>query len=112
MARYALRARSASRRLFLKHAAAVAAGGTLFGAGARVVGAQVCPDGAGDVALVNGRFLTLDSKNTVAGAVTIRGGRFAEVGTVGQLRPCAKTIDLKGATVIPGLIDSHVHFIR
>ena len=26
--------------------------------------------------------------------------------------PCAQTINLRGATVIPGLIDSHVHYLR
>jgi hypothetical protein len=81
-------------------------------AAASAASALVCPDGTQDVALINGRFLTLDSKNTVAGALTIRNGRIAEVGTVGTLRPCAQTIDLQGRTVIPGLIDSHVHFIR
>jgi predicted amidohydrolase YtcJ len=113
MARHIRAQRPLSRREFLKGAAAVATSGTFFGAGARVADAQlVCPDGVGDIALINGRFLTLDSKNTVAGAVTIRAGRFEEVTTVGPLRPCARVIDLKGATVIPGLIDSHVHFIR
>src|SRR6185312_16799362 len=60
----------------------------------------------------NGNFLTMDDKDSVVSAVTIRGGRIAEVGTAGTLGPCAQTIDLHGATVIPGLIDSHVHFIR
>src|SRR5262249_11092184 len=106
---------------FIKGAAAgaaVAAGGAALFRSNDVVPlvsaafAPVCPDGTQDVALVNGRFLTLDKNNTVVGAVTIRNGRFAEIGTVGTLRPCAQTIDLQGRTVIPGLIDSHVHFIR
>ena len=110
-----------SRRDFIKGAAAgaaVAAGGAALFRTDDVVplvnaaSAPVCPDGTQDVALVNGRFLTLDKNNTVVGAVTIRNGRFAEIGTVGTLRPCAQTIDLQGRTVIPGLIDSHVHFIR
>jgi predicted amidohydrolase YtcJ len=110
-----------SRRDFIKGAAAgaavVAGGAALLGGAdtmpvASAASAPVCPDGSQDVALINGRFLALDSKNTVAGALTIRGGRIAEVGTVGTLRPCAQTIDLQGRTVIPGLIDSHVHFIR
>ena len=29
-----------------------------------------------------------------------------------RLGPCGRTINLKGATVIPGLIDTHVHFLR
>ncbi|HEY7165722.1 MAG TPA: amidohydrolase family protein [Candidatus Binatia bacterium] len=110
-----------SRRDFIKGAAAgaavVAGGSALLGAEhavplASAAGVPVCPDGTEDVALVNGRFLTLDKDNTVVGAVTIRNGRFAEIGTIGTLRPCAQTIDLQGRTVIPGLIDSHVHFIR
>jgi predicted amidohydrolase YtcJ len=110
-----------SRRDFIKGAAAgaaVAAGGAALFRNSDIVplvsaaSAPVCPDGTQDVALVNGRFLTLDKNNTVVGALTIRNGRFAEIGTVGTLRPCAQTIDLQGRTVIPGLIDSHVHFIR
>jgi predicted amidohydrolase YtcJ len=69
-------------------------------------------DGSRDIALVNGRILTMDAKNTVASAVAIRNGRFAEIGHADDLGRCSRTINLRGATVIPGLIDSHVHFIR
>jgi len=70
-------------------------------------------DGLPDLALVNGRFLTMDDKDSVVSAVAIRNGRIAEVGRDAQtIGPCAETINLRGATVIPGLIDSHVHFIR
>ena len=55
----------------------------------------------------------MDDKDSVVSAVSIRNGRIAEVGRHAQaLGPCAQTINLRGATVIPGLIDSHVHFIR
>jgi predicted amidohydrolase YtcJ len=118
-----------SRRDFIK-GAAVAAGGTVLGgvaAGAATggdatvlgnpprsvgKGPSAC-DGSQDLALVNGKFLTMDDKNSVVSAVAIRNGRIAEVGRHAQaIGPCAQTIDLRGATVIPGLIDSHVHFIR
>ena len=70
-------------------------------------------DGSQDVALINGKFLTLDDKNSVVSAVAIRNGRIAEVGRHAQtIGPCAQTINLRGATVIPGLIDSHVHYLR
>src|ERR1043166_6379895 len=110
-----------SRRDFIKGAmagaAAVAATGSVIpreaeAARAPTVTAPVCLDGTGDIALINGRFLTLDNVNTVVGAITIRGGRIAEVGTVGTLGPCSQTIDLGGRTVIPGLIDDHVHYLR
>jgi predicted amidohydrolase YtcJ len=109
-----------SRRDFIKGAAAgaaVAATGTGLirsteAARAPTVTPPVCLTGSGDIALINGRFLTLDKNNTIVGAVTIRNGRFAEIGTVGTLGPCSQTIDLQGRTVIPGLIDDHVHFIR
>ena len=70
-------------------------------------------DGSQDLALINGRFLTMDDKNSVVSAVAIRNGRIAEVGRHAQaIGPCAQTINLRGATVIPGLIDSHVHYLR
>ena len=40
------------------------------------------------------------------------GDRIVEVGRGRSVRGCKRTIDLRGATVIPGLIDSHQHFIR
>jgi predicted amidohydrolase YtcJ len=109
-----------SRRDFIKGAAAGAvatAGGAGLMRGAEAARAPTPPPaavcvGPGDLALVNGNFLTMDANDSVVSAVTIRGGRIAEVGTAGTLGPCAQTIDLHGATVIPGLIDSHVHFIR
>jgi predicted amidohydrolase YtcJ len=118
--------RGMSRRDFVKGAAtgaALAAGGaTLAGkaqagttrkatVAAEAKGPDVC-DGSRDVALVNGRFLTLDGSDSVVSAVAIRDGRIAETGHAQALGPCSTTINLKGATVIPGLIDSHVHFIR
>jgi predicted amidohydrolase YtcJ len=112
-----------SRRDFIKGAALAAGGAVLAGtASGTVVGdaaaaatsslAKGC-DGLQDLALVNGRFLTMDDKDSVVPAVAIRNGRIAEVGRHAQaIGPCAQTINLRGATVIPGLIDSHVHFIR
>ena len=110
-----------SRREFFKGAAAgVAAGAAAFAAGGTMLGntaraapgpSSVC-DGSRDINLVNGRFLTMDRENSVASAVAIRDGRIVEVGRAGALGPCSRTINLHGATVIPGLIDSHIHFSR
>jgi len=116
-----------SRRDFIK-SAATAAGATVLGGAATATAAEVTmlgnapgPMGKGpslcddsqDLALINGKFLTLDDKNSVVSAVAIRNGRITEVGRHAQaIGPCAQTINLRGATVIPGLIDSHVHFIR
>src|SRR5262245_29128274 len=117
-----------SRRDFIR-GAVVAAGGTVLGGAAAAAtaaqvtvlgnapgpmrkGSLVC-DGSQDLALINGKFLTLDDKNSVVSAVAIRNGRIAEVGRHAQaIGPCAQTINLRGATVIPGLIDSHVHYLR
>jgi predicted amidohydrolase YtcJ len=115
-----------SRRDFIKGAALAAGGAVLGGAASGTVvedaaaagasslgkGPSAC-DGLQDLALINGRFLTMDDKDSVVSAVAIRNGRIAEVGRHTQaIGPCAQTINLRGATVIPGLIDSHVHFVR
>jgi predicted amidohydrolase YtcJ len=105
-----------SRRRFLGTAAgagmAVAAGGT-SPASATVVFAQTPPPGgaARDLALVNGRIHTMDARNSIATMVTIRNGRFATVG--GAARPPSDTqvIDLRGRTVVPGLIEGHIHSV-
>jgi len=70
-------------------------------------------DDARDLHLVNGRFVTMDKKNTVASEVTIQNGRFEAVGKAANLKlsPCTKTIDLHGRTAVPGLIDNHNHIV-
>ena len=64
--------------------------------------------GARDLRIVNGRIHTMDVRDTVVSAVTIRQGRFVADAEVG---PCTRVIDVKGRTVVPGLIDNHNHFV-
>jgi predicted amidohydrolase YtcJ len=69
-----------------------------------------------DTILINGKIVTLDDRSPMGEALAIRDGRVAAFGTTAEIRklagPKSKVIDLKGRTVIPGLIDSHMHAIR
>lgn len=69
-----------------------------------------------DTVLVNGKIVTVDARSSVVSAVAIREGTIAAVGTDAEIRrlagSSARMIDLGGRTVIPGLIDSHIHAIR
>ena len=98
-----------SRRELFERAAAgamVLAGGAA--AGPRRVAAQAAA--SGDLVLVNGKFV--DGRGQVATLLTIRNGRIVSVGTPAPVAPDARTIDLGGRTVIPGLFDAHVHYTR
>ena len=63
-----------------------------------------------DLLLSNGRFV--DGRGIVGSALTIRNGRIAGVGAARDLGPAARTINLGGRTVVPGLFDAHVHYTR
>jgi len=67
-----------------------------------------------DLILHNGAIWTVDSQNSIAQAVAIRGGKFAVVGSnraALKLRgPQTQVIDLRGQFVTPGFNDNHVHF--
>src|SRR5690242_671810 len=63
-----------------------------------------------DVLLINGRVHTMDSGRRVVSQVLIRNGRFEMVGDRISARN-ARRIDLKGRTVIPGIIDAHNHIV-
>jgi predicted amidohydrolase YtcJ len=69
-----------------------------------------------DLVLTNGRIVTLDARSWIADSVAVRGDRIVAVGSAAEVRaaagPATRTIDLGGRTVIPGLIDSHIHAIR
>lgn len=71
---------------------------------------------APDAVLVNGNVLSGDRNFSIQQALAIREGRIAALGTTPDIRqlagPRTQIIDLQGRTVIPGLIDSHIHAIR
>jgi predicted amidohydrolase YtcJ len=69
-----------------------------------------------DAILTGGRVVTLDEAGTVADALAVRDGRILAVGGSAAIEalagPATRRIALAGRTVIPGLIDSHIHAIR
>jgi len=69
-----------------------------------------------DTILVNGKIVTVDDRFTIVQALAIKDRRIVAVGKNAEVRKLAgggtRVIDLKGKTVIPGLIDNHAHWIR
>ncbi|MEK6194235.1 MAG: amidohydrolase family protein, partial [Deltaproteobacteria bacterium] len=62
---------------------------------------------------INANIITMNHAHPRARAMAVRQGRIAAVGTREAVQPFedgAMVIDLNGKTVLPGLIDSHVHF--
>ncbi len=65
-----------------------------------------------DLMLYNGMILTFDDEGTVASAIEITGNVITAVWLDDPGKSnCAQSIDLDGRTVIPGLIDNHVHWL-
>ena len=69
-----------------------------------------------DTILVNGKILAADAQFSTHEALAVREGKVAAIGRNADVRklagPKTRTIDLQGRTVIPGLIDSHMHATR
>jgi len=67
-----------------------------------------------DLVILNGAVWTVDPAKPKAEAVAIVRDRIAAVGSNEEIRkwigPATKQIDARGGSVLPGLIDSHVHF--
>jgi predicted amidohydrolase YtcJ len=68
---------------------------------------------ARDLRLTNGKIVTMDARGSTVTEVTIQDGKFTAVGSRGgqRLSPCTREINLRGRTVIPGLIDNHNHIV-
>ena len=67
-----------------------------------------------DLILHSGRILTVDSRFSIAQAVAVRAGVIVGVGDTRTVLsswrgPRTRVVDLRGRTVLPGLIDAHVH---
>jgi predicted amidohydrolase YtcJ len=72
--------------------------------------------GKAPVLLFGGQIHTFDKTDRIADAVLIDGGKIIAVGTADELRTAAgrsvSGIDVKGATIFPGLIDTHPHLLH
>ena len=66
-----------------------------------------------DLVVLDANILTVDDRFREAQALAVRDGRFVAVGSTAEVRAriggATRVIDGRGRTVIPGLIDSHVH---
>jgi predicted amidohydrolase YtcJ len=78
-----------------------------------VVAPSVSQAAEADLILHHGKIVTVDKKFSIHEALAIRGERILRVGTNEEVLKTrgesTKMVDLGGKTVIPGLIDSHVH---
>ena len=66
-----------------------------------------------DMIIINGKILTVDDQFSIAEAVAIKDEKIIAVGSNSDIRKKAdgqtRIIDAAGKTVIPGLIDAHLH---
>ena len=71
---------------------------------------------AATLVLRHGKIITVDRHGTIAEAVAIDGDTILHVGSSAEMQPFigpeTRVIELRGACVIPGLIDAHAHMDR
>lgn len=69
-----------------------------------------------DLVLLGGKVVTVDAQSSIREALAIRDGEILALGSSAEMRrlvgPDTRVVELGGRTVIPGLIDSHLHAIR
>ena len=68
-----------------------------------------------DLIILDAAVWTGDSRRPWAEALSIRGDRIIAVGSTNEIRPgsvaSTRVIDGRGKMVVPGFIDSHIHFL-
>lgn len=67
-----------------------------------------------DIIFSGGPVHTVDARNSIAEAVAVSDGRILAVGSTAEVHatagPSTQQVDLRGRSVLPGLIDAHQHF--
>ncbi|MFN3651312.1 MAG: amidohydrolase [Armatimonadota bacterium] len=88
---------------------------TLLAALPLSLAAGTAPDAeaAPELILHGGKLVTVDDRFSIRQALAVRDGRILRVGADAEVLalkgPRTRVVDLRGKTVIPGLIDSHTH---
>jgi predicted amidohydrolase YtcJ len=71
------------------------------------------PAPTADLALVNGKVITVNARDEVAEALAVAGNRVLRVGSRAEVEPTVgrstRVIDLRGRAVVPGLTENHIH---
>ncbi|MFQ5790040.1 MAG: hypothetical protein ACE5JI_06120, partial [Acidobacteriota bacterium] len=69
-----------------------------------------------DLIFTNGKIVTVDQDFSLGEGLAIKDGRVIAVGTdeevLAHRGKRTRVVDLEGRTVIPGLQDSHIHFLE
>jgi len=88
----------------------------LFAGFAVHVGILIAQQRPADLILFNGKVVTVDARFSTAQAVAVSGERITAVGPDKEVLALAgdatRRVDLQGKTVVPGLIDNHMHLLR
>src|SRR5438876_10368788 len=101
-----------TRRQFIQGAAAAAASSAVGTRAANAARPTGLPPGHtdADIIFLNGRIHTMDAQNSIVSSLSIKDGRFLSVGDT-HPGPRTKVVDLRGRTVVPGIIDNHNHIV-
>ena len=71
--------------------------------------------GQADIIFLGAKVVTADPSQPIAEAIALAGDRIRAVGSIEEIRRLAgvqtRSVNLQGATIIPGLIDAHVHLL-
>ncbi|PWU74143.1 twin-arginine translocation pathway signal protein [Ochrobactrum sp. POC9] len=106
---------TASRRDFLKYLGAAAATSAFACSSPGMAFAQQAAAPAVDIIFKGGTILTMNDKAPRAEAIAIRGNKILAVGKLDDVQSAiasgAQVVDLQGRTLMPGLIDPHMHFV-